>query len=449
MGSGRVVPAAPSRSEARERRARLAARVVGRHGPRCIFAGWSGRGHTGTRIRFSVNVTAVRGEREARPPAPIGGAHGHRMRLRILYLIDFATATGGAERFAIGLSTHLPRDRFEPWLCSTRGADDTSTKALAEAGVPYVNLGRGTKLNVHRFLGLATLIRRQRFDVLHTHKFGSNVWGTLIGTACRVPVIVAQEHSWSYEGEPLRAWLDGRVIGRLATRFVAVSSADARRMQSRERVPAGKIVVVPTGYVPSTQKPETDLRAELGLAPHTPLIATAARCSPEKRLDVLLEAHVRVLASIPEAHLVIAGDGKSRPDLERRATELGLDGKVHFLGRRQDVDSILRAADVAALSSDREGSPLIMFECMASDTPLVATDVGGLPDVVENCRTGLLVPRRDPAALADGLVALLADPGRRAEMAGAARDRLAQFTIEATAARFAGLYDELVESVRR
>lgn len=374
---------------------------------------------------------------------------GHRIRLRILYLIDFASSTGGAERFAIGLATHLPRDRFEPWVCSTRGADDAALGALAEAGIPYVDLGRGTRLRLHRFGRLARLIKRQRFDILHAHKFGSNLWGSVIGSACRVPVIVAHEHSWSYEGDPLRAWLDGRVIGRLATRFVVVSSADAQRMAARERVPTDKIVMIPNGYIPSAETSGSDFRAELGLAPQTPLIATAARCDPEKRIDVLLEAHARVLASIPDAHLAIAGNGKCRPALAQHARELGLDGTVHFLGQRSDVDSILRAADVAALSSDREGSPLIMFECMATNTPLVATAVGGLPDVVEDCRTGLLVPRRDPAALAEGLVALLTDPERRAQIAAAASARLPHFTIDATAARFAALYDTLCQEVGR
>jgi glycosyltransferase involved in cell wall biosynthesis len=371
------------------------------------------------------------------------------MSFRILYLIDHATSTGGAERFAIGLATHLPRDRFEPWLCTTRGADAAAVAVLAEAGIPHVDLGRRARWDVHRLAGLATLIRRERFDIVHTHKFGSNLWGTMIASACRVPVIVAHEHSWSYEGDPLRAWLDGRVIGRLATRFVAVSSADARRMASRERVPGEKIAVMPTGYVPSGEKSALDFRVELGLSAHTPLIATAAVLRPEKRVDLMLEAHARVLASIPDAHLAIAGEGECRPGLERRARELGLNGAVHFLGERGDVDSILRAADVGVLASDREGSPLIVFECMASDTPLVATAVGGLPEIVEDGRTGLLVPRRDAVALADGLVDVLADHARRATMAAAARERLTEFTIDATAARFADLYETLAGSASR
>ena len=380
------------------------------------------------------------------PGSAITSATGGRSRIRILFLIDFVSSTGGAERFAVGLASHLPADRFDVWVCSTRESDPRAERQLAQAGVHHVNLGRRTKWDFYRLAGVATLLRRQRFDILHTHKFGSNVWGSLIGSACRVPVIVAHEHSWAYEGEPLRAWLDGRVIARLATRVIAVSRADARRMVSVEGIPERKIVTISNGYVPANGSPAGDgLRSELGLTPRTPLIAVAALLRPEKRLDLLLDAHARVLRTIPDAHLAIAGDGECRPQLERQATELGLNGRVHFLGRRSDVDNILQTADVAALTSDREGSPLLMFECMASATPLVATDVGGIPDVVEHGATGLVVPRRDPDSLAAALISLLANPSLCAEIGAAARRKLDGYTIDATAAKFAELYETLVD----
>jgi hypothetical protein len=173
-------------------------------------------------------------------------------RLRVLSLIGFLSDHGGAERFALALATHLPRDRFEPWMCFARGAEPGTLKALRDAHVPYLGLGRRAKLDVHRFGGLARLLRSQRFDVLHAHMFGSNLWGTLVGRACGVPVVIAHEHTWSYTGNPIRAWLDGRVIGPLATRFIAVSEADAERMVSYERVPADKVLVMPTAYIPQT-----------------------------------------------------------------------------------------------------------------------------------------------------------------------------------------------------
>jgi glycosyltransferase involved in cell wall biosynthesis len=366
-----------------------------------------------------------------------------RHRTRILYLIDHAVSTGGAERFAIGLAAHLPADRFEPWMCATRVSDSVAAQTLADAGVRLVTLGRTAKWDVHRLAGLIRLLRRERFDILHAHMFGSNVWGSLIGSAVGIPVIVAQEHGWSFTGNPLRAWVDGNVIGRLAARFIAVSEADGSRMITKEGVSPAKVVVIPTGYIPSPVTSDSDIRAALGLDRDTPLIATAAMLRPEKRLDILLAAHTRVLSSLPSAQLVIAGDGECRQELEQLARRLGIDDSVHFLGSRSDVDGVLRTADVAALSSDREGSPLLMFECMANGVPLVATAVGGIPEVIQDGRTGTLVPRRDPDALAQGLLGLLQDPNRRAQIVAAAREQLPRYTIEATAARFAALYDTL------
>lgn len=362
---------------------------------------------------------------------------------RILYLIDRAVSTGGAERLAVGLASHLPGDRFEVWLCATRISDEASRRTLTEAGVRHMTLGRTTKWDVHRLRPLLRTVRQVRFDVVHGHMFGSSLWACLIGTAYRIPTVVAHEHGFAYEAGRLHAWAHGSLIGTVATRYVAVSRPDGRELV-REGANPDKVVVMPNAYIPSTTVSDTDIRSELGLDPATPLIAVAAVLRAEKRLDLLLAAHRIVLGGIPEAHLVIAGDGPCRAALEARARELGIAAAVHFLGRRSDVDSLLRAADVAAIASDREGSPLLMFECMANGTPLVATAVGGIPDVVQDGRTGILVPPDDAAALAGALADLLADPARRAELAAAAAERLPQFTIEAATGRFVALYDELV-----
>jgi glycosyltransferase involved in cell wall biosynthesis len=142
---------------------------------------------------------------------------------------------------------------------------------------------------------------------------------------------------------------------------------------------------------------------------------------------------------------VIAGDGPRRAELEHHARELGLDRRVHFLGSRDDVDAILRAVDVAALSSDFEGKPLFALECMANHAPLVATAVGGLPEIVCDGETGLLVPPRDPQALADAVAELLINPVRRERIAAAAAEKMAEFTIEVVTSRFAHLYDTLAK----
>ena len=369
-------------------------------------------------------------------------------RLRVLHVVNISDV-GGAERFALGIATNLPDDRFESWVCAPRPGKRSagSIRALSDAGIPLVTLGRRSKWDVHRLAGLVQLMRAERFDIVHAHMFGSNLWGTLSGRACRVPVVIAQEHTWSYEGNPLRVWLDGRVIGRLATRFVAVSAADGKRMIEIERVPREKVIVIPSAYVPHARPTGGDLRAELGLEQGTPLVGTAALMRPQKALEVLIDAHAQVVASVPDAHLVLVGDGSCRTELERRVRERGLADRTHFLGLRDDVDSILSALDVAALSSDFEGTPLLVFECMANDTPLVATAVGGLPDVIEHNRTGILVPPRRPDALANAVIALLEDPERRAQLAAAAAGNLTRYTIQTITARVAELYEDLAREV--
>ena len=242
----------------------------------------------------------------------VGRMPADARRLRVLTLIDVAFRHGGAERFAVGLATHLPQDRFEPWICSTRVTDAGTARALDSTGIRHISLGRQAKWDVHRMAALARLLRRERFDVLHAHKFGSNAWGTVIGRACKVPVVIAHEHTWSYEGNPLRVWLDGRLIGRLATRFIAVSRADAERMVSIEGVPREKIVVIPAAaYWARAASDGGDLRAELGLSAATPLIAVAAILRPQKALSVMLEAHALVLERVADVHLAIAGQANA------------------------------------------------------------------------------------------------------------------------------------------
>lgn len=366
-----------------------------------------------------------------------------RRRLRVLYMIDRAGAFGGAERFVVGLAASMPRDRIEPWVCSTRHGNDPGVRTLTDAGVPHINLGRSSKWQVHRLAGLAAVMRREAFDVVHAHKFGSNLWGTLVGRACRVPVVIAHEHNWSYSGDPLRVWIDREIIGRLATSFLTVSRASADRMITLERVPAAKVGVMPTAYIPHRDSSATDIRAELGLSHDTPIIGAVGGLRPEKAFDVLLDAHSQLRERGRRAHLVIAGDGPHRTELERRMERLGLARHVHLLGHRTDIDAILRRVDVGVMSSDWEGMPLFVFECMAAGVPLVATAVGGLPDMVSGEETGLLVPPRDPSALANAIERVLADHCLGQRLAAAAAARLDQFTIDSVAERFAGLYEQL------
>ena len=368
-------------------------------------------------------------------------------RASVLMLIDnLHEGVGGAERFVVGLATQLAAERYAVTVCTTRQARGPVLEALLDGGVRHFSLDRHSRRDLLRFRRLAGELRAHPPQVLHAHKFGSNVWGTLFGRLFRVPVVIAHEQTWSYEGNPLRKLIDGRLIGRLSTAFVAVSTADADRMVSLEGVPAERVVMIPNAYIPSWQSPGSDwsLRAELGLAEDAELIGTAAMLRPQKAQHVLVDAFAELATRRPRAHLVIAGEGECRAALEAQIASRGLEGRAHLLGHRDDTDAIIGDLDVAALSSDYEGTPLFAFECFACRTPLVATEVGGLRDIVEDGVTGRLVPRRDPVALAQAIEALLGDPGRRSALAASAEQRLDAFRMPQIAERFAELYERLL-----
>jgi glycosyltransferase involved in cell wall biosynthesis len=362
-------------------------------------------------------------------------------RLRVLMLIDNMRHGGGAERAMVGLAMHLPKERCDVMVGTTRVGSGPLTDAVHAAGIPYFALNRRNRLDVAPFRQFVAFLRRQRIDVIHAHMFGSNLWGSVFGRLAGVPVVIAHEHSWSYEGQRVRRFLDGHVTGRLANAFVAVSERDRARMISLEGVPSEKIVVLPNPYIPRPVEQSVDIRAALGLSPETPLVGTMAVLRPEKALHVLLEAVAHLSGSIADLHLGIAGDGPCRASLEALAVELEIAERVHFLGWWDDVGGVLEALDVAAMCSDREGAPLFAIECMAHRTPLVSTDVGNVGDVLEDGKGVVLVGRRDALGLGAALESLLRDPPRRAAQAAAAAEHLERYQIDNVAREFADLYE--------
>jgi glycosyltransferase involved in cell wall biosynthesis len=363
---------------------------------------------------------------------------------RVLILVD-TLYLGGAERVAVGLATHLPRDRYEVTVCATRRHTGPLTDELRAAGVRYESLDRRGRFDLAPFRHLVRLLRRERHDVLHSHGFGSNLWGSIFGRLAGTPVVVAHEHSWSFEGQRLRRLLDRHVVARLADVIVAVSSLDRERMTSVVGIPPGKTTYLPNAFIPPA-RPEQgiDLRASLGLAADTPLVGTVAVLRYEKALDVLIDAFAIALKRVPAAHLAIGGFGPAVEEWRPHAESLGIGERVHWLGKIENPSDAVAQFDVAAMSSDREGMPIFAFECMAGKAPLVATDVGGLRDVFEHEKTALLVPRRDPEAMAAALQRLLLDRDYAETLASAAHARLDYFSMDRALERVTGLYESLL-----
>lgn len=366
--------------------------------------------------------------------------------IRVVVMID-RLAPSGAEIFASRLVEMLDPTRFDRLLCVTRPFDAAHAEPLERAGVRVFPLGRRSTVDLWRWWPLVTLLRRERVDVIHSHKFGSNVWAALLRRLLRIPVFVAHEHTWSYQGQWLRRFLDRRLVAPAADVILTVSQADRRRMIEVERVDPEKVVFLPSGVAGHEPKNRRSVRQELNLPPDAPVVGVVCGLRPQKALDVLVRASATLAEAAPGVRVLVVGDGPERSALEGLVAELGLSGTVTFLGAwaPEDVPDFLEEIDVGALTSDFEGTPLAVMELMAAGKPVVATSVGGVPDLIEDGIHGLLIPPRRPDALARALAALLVDPAQRARMGAAARDRQQrEFDFRSTVSSVEDLYVELL-----
>ena len=365
-------------------------------------------------------------------------------KLRVLTLVDKPTVTGGAERLAAVVAMKLDPARFESVLCASRQTDEPLLdRELEEAGIGVLALGRRSTLDLLAWRPLVSLLR-DGVDVVHTHMFGSNVWGTVLGRLSGVPVVVAHEHTWSFQGRPLRRFLDRELVARWADVFVAVSGEDRRKMIEVEGVDPAKIRLIPNGIPSPANGAVADVRAELGIEPGAPVLGVVCELRAQKALEVLFEAAALLLAEFPTLKVLVAGDGPERARLEEGARRLGVADTVLFLGIRRDVPAVLAAVDVAVLSSDYEGSPLSVMEYMAAAKPVVSTRVGGVPELVKDDVHGLLVEPRDPEALAEAVTRLLRDPALAKRLGAEGRQRQQrEFSLEAMVRRIEDLYEEL------
>jgi glycosyltransferase involved in cell wall biosynthesis len=209
-------------------------------------------------------------------------------------------------------------------------------------------------------------------------------------------------------------------------RHIAISQAALKGMIERNDAPQDRISVIPNGIViPSAREllPPSELRAELRLAPHQPLIVCVARLVPEKDIDTLIDAMKLVVAQRPDARCVVAGEGELRESLEAHIKAAGIGNSLQLLGFRKDTLSLIHAADVFVLPSKAEPFGLVLLEAMSLSKPVVATAAGGPLEIVIDSGTGLLVPPESPERMAAAIVRLIDDPALRASLGQAGRQR--------------------------
>ena len=374
-------------------------------------------------------------------------------QIRVVALVDSLERPGGGERLAVEGVARLDPERFERTLCVTRWREEVAgtpsvaacIARLEQAGVTILRLNRSARFAVWAFRPL--LARLRESDVVHGHMFGSNVWASVLGRVAAVPAIVAHEHMWGYTASRTRPLVDRELIARLSDAFIAVSDEGRRQMIETERIPPTDIVLIRNGIPALPRVDRSSARRALGLPEEAQVVGSVGHLRSEKAFEVLVAAAAAARSDAPGLRVIIAGEGPERGRLEGLISELGLSQTVDLLGERDDVATILGACDVAVCCSAFEGGPLSVMEYMDAALPVVASDVGGLPEMVEDEVTGILVPPRDPAAIARALTRLLGDPELRSRMGVEARARRERdYDIDSWARALESLYRRLLGS---
>ena len=355
-------------------------------------------------------------------------------RLRILHT-EAATAFGGQE-FCIYKEMIAMRERGHHLEAVCQPRAELATR-LREAGFTVHTVEMDGTLNFFRSVAFVRgVLRRGRFDVVNTHSRCDTVRAAIAARLAGTPLIVRTRHL----AKPINSlyaytWLAHRVI--------AVSHYVFRQLTDRGARPESVATIHSPVVLPQVNE-QACVRRELGLPGDALVVGCVAVMRAEKGHSDLIDAFHCISGKFPHAHLVLVGEGMPvYADLQSRVAEMGLQSRVHFMGRRQDIGDVLTSFDVFALPTHREALGTAFIEAAAMGLPVVGTEVGGVPETMQAGVTGLLVPPRDPAALANALESLLADPQRRRQMGDAGRQLIRgqdRFSAERAASQVEGVY---------
>lgn len=379
------------------------------------------------------------------------------MKPRVVHVITRLTL-GGSSESTVAEVEMLARAGYDVTLAvglaesEAASVDDARRRGCRLVDVP--SLGREARpgRDLAALVELMRLFRRTHPAIVHTHTSKAGFIGRLAARLCGVPAVIHQPHGhifYAYWGP----WRTGmylaleRLAARWNDRLVTLTDRGATEHLERGIGRAGQYVTIPSGVPTDRLRAEAPSRAEarrrLGLDDAAFVVTAVGRLVPVKGFDLLVDALPALVAAVPDAHVVLVGDGPERADLERRAAAHGLAARLHLLGARSDIACCLRASDVLAAPSRNEGMGRVLVEAMALGVPVVAAAVGGIPDVVVDGECGHLVPPDDVAALAAQLAALGRDRERARALGTAAMTRAERFSIAVGETRLLELYARL------
>jgi len=351
---------------------------------------------------------------------------------------------GGLQRVIVNLCRTINRDIFDVSVLCLRNLG-CYTEEVQGLGVPVTLIEQkqnGT--DYLSFLKVAEYLRTIRPDVIHTHNTQPFVDGTMGALlAGGIKTIVHTDHARDFP-DKIKYMFAEWLVSHFAYKVVGVSKHTVYNLHRYERIPRKKTVVITNGIYGPMYELEIDKnkkKQELEISTSSKIIGVAVRLDDQKGLTYLIKAMPEVLKKVPDTVLLIAGDGPLAADLKEEAKHLQIESKIRFLGIRLDIPELLSIFDIMVLPSLWEGLPMIILEAMAARCPILATRVGGVATAIENDKTGVLVPSKNPAILAEKILALLKDEQKRLDLAKNAKELFEEkFSARTMAVQYEKIY---------
>lgn len=355
-------------------------------------------------------------------------------RLRVCHL-SLTLCTGGLERLLVDFARYYNAEQFELEFVAL-GDTGQPAEEIRKLGCPVIEYPLTARGKLGRIRQLTHFFQQKNYDLLHTHNAYPHFYGTLAGRRAKIPAILQTRHGRRF-GKTFNERLQFALASRLADRVVPVSDDTGNRCKQIGWLGNKKVTRLWNGI---------DVERFAFTGPATEMRAiTVSRLSPEKDLVTMLEAVKLVIKTIPEFRLSIVGDGPERSRLEQAASRLQLESHVEFLGERNDVPDLLPQAGFYVSSSLTEGISLTLLEAMSVGLPIVATAVGGNPEIVQQPETGLLVPSANPDLLATAIIQMCSQSDHWMTMGQAARTRVEQhFNVRSMIRDYENLYHEIL-----
>ena len=362
---------------------------------------------------------------------------------KVLHLVQ-GLDVGGLEYMVVALVNRLDRRKFLPSICcfDTRGAlqnnllNDTQTTLLKRK--PGIDFFYPFKL--------AALLKEHKVDILHLHNSTAFFYGVLAGKIAGTRRIIYTEHARDIMPN-IKVRIMDKILSHMTDRIVVVAEFLKKNLVHREWMDSSNITTIYNGidgddFIKRYNRDE--IIKELNISPSAKIIGIVARLDLIKNHKCLIKAMKKVSSLIPDVVLLVIGDGPLRKDLEELVSDEQLHNNILFLRTRNDIPRLLSVLDVFVLCSLSEGLPLTILEAMAAGIPIVATAVGGIPEIIDDGIDGIVIPSDDSDALTNAISDLLHDEGKRHDMGVNARMKFEKnFTLQAMVERYEELYEEI------